>query len=564
MKKLTIPGKGKPPHIAPVAPHIPFVAPAIAAPASTPLTPPRLSLPPRKPAPVPSNETPVRVSPAQGFNIAPPKSRVLSSGPVSGSEALDRMASDAVKAAKRGLISDSPDKSPARINAALSIGSKLVGALRGQAIKSARADEQSAIDPGAVAQVWQSLLELLTADSLLPVVYCSRSGRPIQMLTPESLHDFCAAIARLGESQTADAALLRLYDGTIRQMAHSYLPQYLTISADSLAIERELLPVDFLLRGIGKLFPAPAETDFLGRAQWVNKLASLRKDAEALPVPVIHFLCEIITLHLAHIDARRLPYLLRVESLFPNADWSRCLASVASAGHLAARLVQHIFSLLAARENKPIDRLSRFDLLHLKTAYKGHSEFGSAYRRSRQQVATAAKYAMRNDVSRDTWELLDQVNTDLALDFGLADLLDLQAAAALTGRAVSVHVQTPLEVEHAQKVRAASVRKAAKASYGLDDDEPTAVDEWANLDLSGLMSADILPEDFITIDTESDLVALGLITAEEAESLDLWGDEPEEEEAAEISWQDADALQSDLLAATLESAMADMKPLRPR
>ena len=350
-------------------------------------------------------------------------------------------------------------------------------------------------------------------------------------------------------------------------MAHSYLPQYLTISADSLAIERELLPVDFLLRGIGKLFPAPAETDFLGRAQWVNKLASLRKDAEALPVPVIHFLCEIITLHLAHIDARRLPYLLRVESLFPNADWSRCLSSVASAGHLAARLVQHIFSLLAARENKPIDRLSRFDLLHLKTAYKGHSEFGGAYRRSRQQVATAAKYAMRNDVSRDTWALLDNVSTDLALDFGLADLLDLQAAAALTGRAVSVHVQTPLEVERAQKVRAASVRKAAQASYGLDDDDPAPVDDWSNLDLSGIMSADILPEDFITIDTESDLVALGLITAEEAESLDLWGDSEDpadDDEPAEISWHDADALQSDILAASLESAMSEMKPLRPR
>ena len=571
MKKLTIPGKGKSPQVTPVAPIIPSAVPAQAALASTPAAPvaSRLSLPARKPAsaPVPSNETPARAKPAAGFNIAPPKTRALSSGPVSGSDALDRMASDTVAAAKRGLISDNPDKSPARINAALSIGSKLVGALRGQAIKSARADQQSAIDPGAVAQVWQSLLELLSGDNLMPVIYCSRSGRPIQMLTPESLHDFCAAIARLGDSQSADAALLRLYDGTIRQMAHSYLPQYLTISADTLAIERELLPVDFLLRGIGKLFPAPAETDFLGRAQWVNKLASLRNDAEALPIPVIHFLCEIVTIHLAHIDARRLPYLLRVESLFPNADWSRCLSSVASAGHLAARLVQHIFGLLAARENKPIDRLSRFDLLHLKTAYKGHAEFGGAYRRSRQQVATAAKYAMRNDVSRDTWELLDNVSTDLALDFGLSDLLDLQAAAALTGRAVSVHVQTPLEVERAQKVRAASVRKAAQASYGLNDDEPAPVDEWSNLDLSGLMSADILPEDFITIDTESDLVALGLITADEAESLDLWGDNEDhadDDESAEISWQDADALQSDLLAATLESAMADMKPLRPR
>ena len=497
-----------------------------------------------------------------GFSIAPPR---LSGGPVSGSDELDRMASQTVSAAKRGLMSQSAAYSRDRVQAAVSIGSKLVGALRGQAIKSARADQTSTVDAGAVAQVWQSLVEMLQADSLLPVIYCARSGRPVQMLSPESLHDFCAAIAKLGDSQTADLAMVRLYEGTIRQMAASVMPQYLTVSADSLAIERELLPVDFLIRGIGKLFPAPADTDFLARAQWVAKLAALRADADKLPIPVLHFLCEIITLHLAHIDARTMPHVLRLSALFPGGDWSQCLGSVAAAGHLAARLVQHIFGLLASRENKPVERLSRFDLLHLRTAYRGHSEYSGNYRRSRQQVATTAKYALRGDVSSATWALADHISNELALDFGMADLLDLQAAAALTGRAVSVHVQTPAEVERAQKVRASTVRKAAQAAYGLDADEPAAIDDLAGLDLSGLMAADLLPEDFITIDSEADLVAMGLITADEAEDLDLWGIDDDENEPEEIalSWADADAMQSDILAATIEAAMSGMKPLKP-
>lgn len=554
---------------------------------------PRLRLPGATPAalatarePVPDNIVPARAGAVSGglprlvVPAAPPVSKAPITAPTSqakprsyivqapaidrsGRDDLDRIAGQSVGIARDALTGGGVGLHTKRARDAVKIGTRVVGAMRAVARDAVARDAVAGADPDAIAALWADLVAGLADMGLEPAIYCGRSGRLVQRLDVTTLYDYLQAVARLGDTRAGDAALGAVQTGLLAQIGNTVLPQYLTISADRLAFERELLPADFLVRALGKLFPAP--TDNLGRAIHAQRLGGLRLQASALPPAVLHYLCEVVTLHAAHIDCATLPKALRLENLYPGADWSRALASVASAGHLAGRMVQHIFGLLAARKNKPIERLSRYDLLNLRTTYRGHPEYGGVYRRTRQQYSNLARVAlMRAGMAQRDLDLADAASEVFAslgqLDFGMADLLDLQAAAAMSGHSVGVHLQTQADLMRAQAARAQSVQAARAVVLGLGDDPSTPDDldgALSSLDLSGLLASDYLPDDFIALDDDRDLVRQGIITADDlfdAQEALLADQDDEPAEPAPLSYADSDAMQAELIAAAIAAA----------
>ena len=530
------------------------------------------------PAPEPDNTAPARVGlrvPAAMPAIAPrppivaprpaaPPSYVVAA-PSLGRDDLDRIAGANVRSARDGVLGGAAvSVASKRSRDAVAIGTRVVGAMRSQA-RAALARDADGADADAIAALWGDLVAGLADMGLHPTIYCGRSGRLVHHITAAHMADYLGAVARIGDNRAGDAALGAVQDALLVQIGNTILPQHLTTSADRLAFEREFLPVDFLIRGLGKLFPAPR--DNLGRAIHCQRLGALRLQASALPPAVVHYLCEVLTLHLAHVDCATLPKGQRIDALFPGGDWSRALFSVSAAGHLSGRMVQHIFGLLAARDNKPLDRLSRFDLLHLRTAHRGHPEYGGIYRRTRAQYSNLARAALvSGGMSRASLDLLDAADALQGmggLDFGMSDLLDLQAAAAMAGHSVGVHLQTQAELARAQQVRAASIQAAQSARFGLGDDNAGgggADDDnaLASLDLSALLAADYLPDDFLTFDDERDLLRSGILTADEfldaQEDVDEDEDEGEDAMSNVVSLDDLDNLQAELIASAIAAA----------
>ena len=553
--RLRLPGAAPAPLVSAPA-HVPDnIAPARAGVVAGGL--PRLVVPDVAPAPKPA----APAAPAR------PQSYIVQAPAIdrAGRDDLDKIAGQSVGIARDALTGGGVGLHTKRARDAVQIGTRVVGAMRSAARDAVARDISAGVDPDAIAALWADLVAGLADMGLDPAIYCGRSGRLVQRLDVVALYDYLQAVARLGDTRAGDAALGAVQTGLLAQIGNTVLPQYLTISAERLAFERELLPADFLIRALGKLFPAPSDT--LGRAIHAQRLGGLRLQAAALPPAVLHYLCEVVTLHAAHIDCATLPKALRLENLYPGADWSRALASVASAGHLAGRMVQHIFGLLAARDNKPIERLSRYDLLNLRTTYRGHPEYGGVYRRTRQQYSNLARVAlMQAGMAQRDLDLADAASEAFAgvgqLDFGMADLLDLQAAAAMSGRAVGVHLQTQTDLMRAQAARAQSVQAARAAVLGLGDDPSTPDDldgALSSLDLSGLLASDYLPDDFIALDDDRDLVRQGIITADdlfEAQEALLaeQDDDDENGEPAPLSFADSDALQAELIAAAIAAA----------
>ena len=561
--RLSIPGQPAPLSARAPDPNNSARAGAVA----TPL--PRLLVPVSKPAPVPP------VSPSLPPVSAPakPQSYIVRAPALpdrSGRDDLDRIAGQSVGIARDALTGGGVGLHTKRARDAVQIGTKVVGAMRSRARDAVSRDNAAGADPDAIAALWTDLVAGLADMGLDPAIYCARSGRLVQRLDVVALYDYLHAVARLGDTRAGDAALGAVQQGLIAQIGNTTLPQYLTISADRLAFERELLPADFLIRALGKLFPAPS--DNLGRAIHAQRLGGLRLQACALPPAVLHYLCEVVTLHLSHIDCAAMPRGRRLDSLYPGGDWSNALATVAAAGHLAGRMVQHIFSLLASRDNKPLERLSRFDLLNLRTTYRGHPEYGSTYRRTRAQYSNLARAAMvQSGMSRRDIDLADAASAAFDLmgpfDFGMADLLDLQAAGAMSGHAIGVHLQTQADLSRAQATRAQSVQAARAATLGFSDD--AAPDDLAgalaSLDLSGLLASDYLPDDFVTLDDERDFVRQGIITADDLfdvqEALLAQSDDADfdfdDTPAESLTFAESDALQAQMIAA----AIAEAKPV---
>lgn len=425
----------------------------------------------------------------------------------------------------------------------------------------------------AADAVWRDVLDLLAGDGLEPVIYCARSGRLLAALDPAPWADWLAGVARLGQTRSADAALSRLYGALLVSMGQTVAPAMLQSGPDALALLREVAPIDYLLHNLAALVPMAGRghglrADSLDMARRAQMVARWRRDAAALPRSVVEYACEVSALYLAYINPALIPARYRLGAYYPGPDaLPGALGSVASVGHLCGRLMQSIVSLICDKRAKPLTELTRADLLALKTSYHGLPGYG---------LHKTLRRAIRADLGGQDSRVahkLAAINFDLAtgaaaLDFGyVTDLVDMQTALAVSGRAVPVRLATQAQAQSLQAMRAAQIEA------GPDD-------MGGALDLGAIALFDMLPDDFVAdIDMTGpeDFISAGWLTFDEAAEamqaetdsaadigLDADIDFPAlEDTSPAFGWHEADKAQAAILADAIASSRALSAPLAP-
>lgn len=434
---------------------------------------------------------------------------------------------------------------------ASAVGASVVDILVSDAARAAaRAIATPSTDAGA--GVWSDTVETLASLGLDPVIYCARSGRVLSRLDAAPWADLLAGVAALGDTRAGDAARERLLGAVLAQMGGTVAPPVLVDSADALALLRDTAPRDYLAISLSRLFPCPPRADTMARAKWAAMLGRVRAGIDTLPPAVLSYCCEVVTLYLSYIHPARLPGDLSLSVSYPGGDWSGCCASVAAAGHLCGRIVQSLFTLLARERQRPVASLSASDLRALRTAWGGVPSYAEQ---------KAARAALRGSVSDAMRPLSKRLSTaaierlrnaaGLSPEALALDLSDLQIAAAMTGRTVPVHFDSPAAMNAAQAARDAGKARAADllGGAGVETAEPV-FDIAAEL---MALTAQGMPDAFASsFDDVGEIVGADLWSVDDVVQFDFdhIGDDGEDDESAE----GIDDLQAELIAQAMAGA----------
>ena len=464
------------------------------------------------------------------------------------------------------------------------VASGVVDLLVTQAQIAARKIAPSVADDAARA-VWGDVVDTLREIGLVGPdgavwLHCSKTGRKVGQVQPDYWLDDLRAIARLGNTPSAEAALSRLVGGIVCQMAYAVAPVVAVSHVSALASLREFEPVGYLVQAVGDCFPVPARASSVDLALRAQGLARLRAGASALPFGVVQYACEVLALFLSHVQPRKVPGNVNPLLTYGAAGWFGAFDTIATASHFCGRVVQCIFALIARHRVKPMAALSRADLAALRVHYDGSSLYMAqkqarailradlasaenirAYRmvtidgkRRRRVMSGADIEAVRRAMGLSA----DVLNLDFS---GLSDLADLQAASAALGRPVQVAVASRAELSALESKRDAAKAQAA----ALLDDGGAVFDAGASLDLGALLLAGALPDDFgdaLEIGSESDLVRQGLVTLEEVLDFDFTMPGDDEEESDSLDDDSEGFSSDDLLADALAAAIAGAVPIK--
>lgn len=443
---------------------------------------------------------------------------------------------------------------PKRQAAGRTISAGLIDIMVSDASDVARAIAPRPSDALA-ADVWGGVIEALAELDLSPVRYCTRTGRNLGVISPDTWTDYLCAIAQLGDTRAGDAARQRLLDAIIVDKAHVIAPPVLTSSAGNLAVIRATSPADYLAICCARLWPLDRRAQSLARAQWAEQLGQTRAAIAQLPIASQQYACEITTLFLSNIDPARLEQADNLLTYY-KGDFSRPWQSVASLGQFCGRLVQMLAQLIMRHRIRPLDQISRADMRALRIHWRGVPEFQAAKaERAAHRAAIAAGGASAlaaldrtGQTSLRTVQALQAAGAlrgSLVDDFAQSflDALDMQAALASTGRKVSLVADNDAEAARARTVLR---QYRANSSSSMSSAPQHELDPFADnlLDLSDLLSSGVIPDDLLpVIDSEEDLISAGLLSVSDllSDDFDMLGGDDDDDEA-----EDAEDAESDL------------------
>lgn len=446
------------------------------------------------------------------------------------------------------MIQHGQDAGQARLASSAALG--LVQDIASRADAAARTAIPTATD-GQASQIWADLIELLTADGLEPVIYCSRSGRRLSDIDPLPWRDHLTAIHALGNSQIADSALMRLYTAITSVVGNTIAPPLLVTSQESMALLRELHPVDFVMVAMGRLIPPVPKSgnaaQSIGLAVRAQLLGAIRRDCELLPRPVVEYLAECLTMYLAHVSPRKVPLKHSALAYYHVEGWQRCLASPASVSHLCNRLILTLWQLIQVRRVRPSAHLTLSDLRGLRVHWSSLAEYQN--QRAMRQVIRATSFRFRADlagIDPTTGKGVRLDNNAVAglgsavLGFDLADLLDMQSALRMTGRKVPIAVHSAAEHTTLTR-RRADIERMARDLFQEDapSDAPDSLS--GELDLSSIAMSGALDDAFNAVAYENPADLLGLESDDELFAL-LYAQEAGEDDDTGDDDEDGDGL----------------------
>lgn len=459
-----------------------------------------------------------------------------------------------------------PIGSPNTSKALRSVASGVVDTLVEAASRAAGAIVQSRADTEAMA-LWDTLLDRLGDDWLTDAIYCTRTGRLLSRVDPLPWLDYLRVIAAMpADSEPRRGAESRLLAAIIAQKAYAVAPVVLDISGPGLQLARAADLRDYCVISLSRFFEGPQAVTSASPGAPARKLQAVdlarrgeilgqaREMMGELPPAVLAYAAECLGLYLSHIDPLRLPPGQSPLALY-GGDMLAPWRSVSTVAHLCGRLVQGMIAEIAALKLRPIAALTKGDLRRLRVHYLG----SPAHKNSRAETAKlkAAIAQGIKDRAADARATADRMTgrelatvSALRADSELSallDLIDLQSAVSATGRTVPVELSAsdaPVAISKRDALRAA---KTAEADNLIGD-----------LDLSELLALGDLPSEFFpTIDSDDDLIDLGICTAEDIAAFDFDFAQDDDDDDSD---DDVDA-SADLLAAfDLDSLIADATP----